>query len=466
MQSGKVQNIYGKVWHTLDAAPQHVKQERLNNWTTFLRQPEPTPYPIKWYDYDGSSKYYDAVGSIADENHFIILITDTTELIAKSRELENNTATYEHILNNIPLAIALLSSDQKILFANEYICNLINTPQTEVISSYPGEHFSKITISSIREMYEEVLRTKSAVNEYSVHIDEGPRKGTDWLLFMHPYFKGDDLQSTLFVAINRTERQKMAMEREELSRKLFETQKISAINRFAGGLAHELSNMLHPAGVYARALSETPDLPEKKKYLDLINQAIMRSGNIIKKTLSLSRDDSAPPLPVNLNSFLVEFNDYANSIAPKGIEYELLLPANDVWGLVDISDLRQVLLNLLVNASHAQSNQGSVLITLGSGSIPPRNMPVTATHEGAFAWIDVTDHGAGMAEKTKDSIFTPFFTTKSKGQGTGLGLSIVQSIVTNWGGVVSVDTKLNEGSTFRVWVPLSPAVQVGENEGE
>ncbi|MCI5047008.1 MAG: ATP-binding protein [Aquisalinus sp.] len=448
-------DITGRVWFEIDHETKTHKDARRQIWNEIIENNAPWSGIIRWVGENNEKKYFDCTICPVSDNRIILVAIDRSDRIRASRQLQDREKLNNYILNNIPVSITLHDTNRKIIYSNNYIPERIGQPANQIIGKDPGQVLHESTVEVLSDMYAQMLRTKKPVEERTLSITGGRMAGTHWLLFMYPVFKNGKIEQTLVVSLDRTERVRLAREKEAFARKLFETQKVEAVNKFAGGLAHELSNLLHPAGVYARALKEEPDLPDREKYLEHINSAVLKSGEILRRTLSISRFDEDAPRPLNLSACMKDLVAYANDIAPKGLSYKLLHPDYPIAVLADDTGLRQVMMNLMNNAADSQDNTGEIVLTLGKGGTPPQSTGMTPISAGPFAWIDVTDTGNGMDDNVRVQIFEPFFTTKRKGEGTGLGLPVVQGIVTGWGGIVTVDTNPGKGSTFRVWIPLS-----------
>ncbi len=448
-------DITGMVWFEIDHETKTHKDARRQIWEEIIESNTPWSGIIRWVGENKEKKYFDCTICPVSDSRIILVAIDRSDRIRASRQLQEREKLNNYILNNIPVGITLHDTNRKIIYSNNYIPERLGQPANQVIGKAPAQILHNSTVGVLSDMYAQMLRTKKPVEGRTLSITGGKMAGTDWLLFMYPVFKKGKIEQTLVVSLDRTERVRLAREKEAFARKLFETQKVEAVNKFAGGLAHELSNLLHPAGVYARALKEEPDLPEREKYLENINTAVLKSGEILRRTLSISRFDEDAPRPVDLSIFMKDLVAYANDIAPKGLSYKILYPDHPLSVLADDTGLRQVMMNLMNNAADSQDNAGEIVLTLGKGGTPPQSTGMTPISAGPFAWIDVTDTGEGMDDNIRTQIFEPFFTTKRKGEGTGLGLPVVQGIVTGWGGIVTVDTSPGKGSTFRVWIPLS-----------
>ncbi|MEM9422703.1 MAG: ATP-binding protein, partial [Pseudomonadota bacterium] len=262
------------------------------------------------------------------------------------------------------------------------------------------------------------------------------------------------LSGVLTIAVDRTDSARLRKERTQFVSAIHESQKVEALNNFAGSLAHELSNILHPAGVYARQLSAHPDHPRRKEFAAKISHAALGAGRILRRTLSMAHTDHKSVEACNLVDIVNETLETAQDLAPKALSYQFNVdPEGPAYAKAQPGELRQVLLNLLNNAAEAMCYTGQISIDLTQGHEEPAWPDIIPSGTSPFARISIKDEGPGMESSIRQRIFEPFFTTKSAGRGTGLGLPVVQGLVTGWGGVVSVDTTIGQGTTFHVWIP-------------
>ena len=452
-------DIIGQLWYEIDDESPAIKAERRKTWEVFIRNRGEWQGFIRWRRSSGEMLYFDTTVCYLDSGRVTLVVNDRTDRVTAARELAAREKLHQYILDNIPMSITIQDvPTQRVLYTNEYLPARMGMNAETLTGLRPADFEGVVPIKPLTDLLDQVITTGVAVESYQMAVPSGVMKGTHWLLYIYPVLdKEDKVQQLLAVSIDITDQVELTREKELFARKLSETQKVEALNKFAGGLAHELSNLLHPVGVYARTLGENPDHEKRTRYLSRINRAVLKAGTILRQTLSMSRTDAEGATAQNLNTILADHIDYARDIAPAGISYALTLPDKPVHGLVDDTELRQVMMNLLVNAIDAQSGEGTIRIRLGADHSLPEDPTMAITSLGPFAWIDVTDTGDGMDESTRRKIFEPFFTTKEKGKGTGLGLAVVQGMVTGWGGIVSVDTAPGKGSTFRVWIPLAPA---------
>ena len=232
---------------------------------------------------------------------------------------------------------------------------------------------------------------------------------------------------------------------EELTR---HQQKTEAIGRLAGGVAHEINNILGVVVGYTAHLVSglAPDSP-KHAEAEEIRKAVARGSEITRKLLMASRKDHAPPNAIDVNEALLDLEPMFKGVLPDNIHLECgdNPDAGRIW--FNRGHLDQVLLNLVVNARDAMPRGGVLSI-----STERRH----TRHEGPmtdYLVLIVEDTGTGMDERTMKRAFEPFFTTKPMESGTGLGLAMVAGLVEQAGGHVSVTSTLGQGSIFEVWFP-------------
>lgn len=255
------------------------------------------------------------------------------------------------------------------------------------------------------------------------------------------------------------ERHRLLNERAQLEEQLRQSQKMEAIGQLAGGVAHDFNNILTVIqGHIGLLLALHKDQPEVHESLQQVATAAERAANLTRQLLAFSRRQILQRRSLDLNEVLENVAKMLRRLLGENItlefEYAPELPAVHA----DMGALEQVIMNLSVNARDAMPKGGRLRITtavedLDSFSVRrhPEGRP------GRFVCVTVADNGCGMEEKTLRRIFEPFFTTKEVGKGTGLGLSMVYGIVKQHDGWVEVQSRVGEGSTFKIYLPGSPA---------
>jgi signal transduction histidine kinase len=241
-----------------------------------------------------------------------------------------------------------------------------------------------------------------------------------------------------------------------LQEQLLQAQKMEALGRLAGAVAHDFNNILSAILGYSNLASETlPAGSDPRRYLDEVSKAGESATGLVRQILAFGRRQELRPQRVDLGRAIGAMDGMLASLIGKRIVLRVDLAPEASPALVDPGQFQQVVLNLCVNARDAMAEQGTLTIrvlakTAGApaedGSKgPPR--PWTA--------LEVEDTGAGIPAEVRARIFEPFFTTKEEGKGTGLGLATVHGIVTQSGGFLDVESELGRGTLFRAHFPVA-----------
>lgn len=268
-----------------------------------------------------------------------------------------------------------------------------------------------------------------------------------------------------------TEQKRSAEERRQLELALTEGQKLEALGRLAGGVAHELNNMLGPILMGAEMMTRTAALDAKnQERVTRIIDAARHGRDIVRNVLAYCRKEQKTLAPIDIAAAFRQFADLAASVLPPTITVETHVAVEGAMIMGDSAQITQILLNLANNARDAMDGQGTLTLSLepiagaALGAQPPLP-PATGRasllpqpfakldHTLDYVEIRVTDTGCGISADTAAKIFDPFFTTKPVDQGTGLGLSVVQGIIKVMGGAIALESAPGRGASFRLVLP-------------
>jgi len=241
----------------------------------------------------------------------------------------------------------------------------------------------------------------------------------------------------------------------ELEEQHQQTQKLEAVGRLAGGVAHDFNNMLNVILNRVEMMIEEADpVSPNREAMQEIHDAATRSAELTRQLLGFARRQEASPRPVDLNETVSGMTRMLERLISEDIALVWSPGAGVPNVRIDPSQLDQVLVNLCVNARDAIEGTGR--ITIETAAVPGDEIEPAVSAGCAserFAALIVSDSGCGMDAETKEHIFDPFYTTKGLGQGTGLGLATVYGIVKQNGGFIGVDSDKGKGSTFRIYLP-------------
>ncbi|BAU15576.1 multi-sensor hybrid histidine kinase [Leptolyngbya sp. NIES-3755] len=250
-------------------------------------------------------------------------------------------------------------------------------------------------------------------------------------------------------------------EKKQLEAQFLRAQRLESLGTLAGGIAHDLNNILTPILAVLQLLPlKIPDLSDQNRHLLKTAEASARRGaDLIKQILTFARGVEGRRIPLQLSHLLLEIRQIIEQTLPKSIDITTNIDPN-LWLVSgDATQLHQVLMNLCVNARDAMPQGGTLTLKAENFSIDEQyaRMHLDAK-AGAYILVSVADTGMGIAPEHLHRIFDPFFTTKEVGKGTGLGLSALLGIVKSHGGFVDVQSEVNKGSQFRIFLPASRTV--------
>jgi len=242
-------------------------------------------------------------------------------------------------------------------------------------------------------------------------------------------------------------------ERKKLELQFLRAQRLESIGTLAGGIAHDLNNLLAPIMMGVSLLRRYEARPESRQIIDTIERSAERGTKLVKQVLSFARGVEGLRISLQIGHVMREIQGIIENTFPKNIELRCRVPKELKLVAGDPTQLHQVLLNLCVNARDAMPDGGVLSISAEEVAIDPQYAAMNrSVKPGDYVVVTVTDSGCGIPRDVLDRIFEPFFTTKEQGRGTGLGLSTVMGIVRSHGGFVNVYSEPGRGSTFKVYL--------------
>ncbi|MDX2111156.1 MAG: ATP-binding protein [Verrucomicrobiota bacterium] len=365
-----------------------------------------------------------------------------------TREYRAETQSYllSQAIEQCPIDIALANLDGRMLYANRSLSESLNCSLEDIISGkmlLPG--FEKLEDSAIKLLVTQIRTGQSYRNELSITQLDGT---------IHYYsFQITGIQNIRGKVTHLLMLKENITDRKVLEEQVRTAQKMESIGILAGGIAHDFNNLLGVIIGYSELATRTPDNPEKiKTYLREIHRASSRAVNLVRQILTFSRKDEVIFVTVDLNQSVRELANMFRETFPRTIGLQLELAPNLPKLNADANQIQQILINLCVNAKDAMPKGGILTISTRpcAGTELVKLGADTAT---TYAMLEVADTGQGMPPEVRKRIFEPFYTTKEKGHGTGLGLAVVDGIISRHHGFIEVDSAMNQGTTFRIYLP-------------
>ncbi len=375
--------------------------------------------------------------------------------ITERREAEREARLFVRLVEASRDFIAIAEPDGRTMFVNDAGRTMVGLTAdaiagTTLLDFFPADQHARVR--------ERVLPDVFSLGHWSGDIpfrqfDGGTEIAVDWNAFLIR-----DEQSGEPVAIAGVGRD--LSERKRTEERLAQAQRMEAIGRLAGGVAHDLNNMLTTilgnAGFLQRDLV-TND-PRQQDVAQIV-EAAGRSATLTRSLLAFARRELIQPTVLDLNGVVATMSSMLRPALGDAIALDTRLSEAAEPVFADRSRLEQVLLNLTLNARDAMPRGGRLLIETGLVTVSGATRLASGLElvPGRYVTLSVSDTGVGMDDATRARIFEPFFTTKPAGEGTGLGLATVYGSVTQAGGGVAVDSAPGRGTTFRIYLPVAGA---------
>ena len=405
-------------------------------------------YRVMWSD--DSVHWLSSRGKVHnDENGQPQRVIGTTRDISERKETEQLLSEQAALLNIATDGIFVRDFEAKILFWNQGAERIYGWENQEVL----GKNIKDIFYKSI-SYKQEIVALKAVCK--SGYWEGELRKQTKskeeiivqsrWTLMLDAH---GEPKAILTVDTDITEKK-------QLEKQFFRAQRMESIGTLAGGIAHDINNILTPILGSAQLLKGrlAQDKARHDEMLTMIENNVKQGAALVKQMLSFARGVEGKYTILQVNDLINDIIQFSIQTLPKSIVFFTDL-APRLWTVSgDETQLHQVLMNLIVNAGDAMPNGGNLSISTENLYINEEMMRRNCDVQiGNYIVITVRDTGTGMAPKTLERIFEPFFTTKDFGKGTGLGLSTVLGIIKSHKGCINVNSKVGQGSTFQIFLP-------------
>jgi len=377
-------------------------------------------------------------------------IADAEEL-ARRQQAEEKIREQAALLDLAQDAILVRDLDDRVLYWNKSAERLYGWTAAEALGKNAAELLYEGESLALKRAHEQVLEHGQWIGE----LEQVTRDGrpitvqSRWTLVRD---RAGQPKSKLILNTDVTERKK-------LEAQFLRAQRFETIGALAGGIAHDLGNMLTPILIGTEALANDVSGTSPRKMLQTMHSSARHGLDMIKQILAFARGVGGEPTVLDIRPLLVEMQELAHETFPRSIHTEIHSAAHLDSVLGNPTQLRQVLLNLCINARDAMASGGSLKmgaenVLLENKVTPLQSEPVSGPH----VVITVSDTGHGIEPHVLQKIFEPFFTTKEPGKGTGLGLSTVQGIVKSHAGFLDVVSKVGKGTTFAIFLPAHQKV--------
>jgi PAS domain S-box-containing protein len=373
--------------------------------------------------------------------------------------LRDAEAKYRGMFENAIEGIYQSTPDGRYLAVNAALAKMYGYDSPEDMMTQVSDIQGQIYVDpAFRLRFKDEIESTGIVRalEYQVRRRDG---STLWISESARAVRGSDGTVRYYEGFieDINERKTSEAERARLEKQVLQAQKMDAIGTLASGMAHDFNNVLCAILGYTElALLDSQIEGKTRENLELALRSGERARDLIKRILAFSRSTDAQYRPLKIGPILREAVKFLNATLPSSIEIQLHINTDDDVVLADASDLHQVIMNLGVNAKHAMSAKGGRLeYRLDLETLDAAPAAKLGLTPGRYVHLQIRDTGHGMSREVLERVFEPFFTTKPVGRGTGLGLTFVHKMVTRCQGRIDVESEVDKGTTFHIYLPQS-----------
>ena len=384
--------------------------------------------------------------------------------VSKQKQAEQKISEQAALLDIATDAIIVRGIDNQILFWNRGAEKLYGWTQAEVLERDANEFLNRESLTELDEI-QQVVRERG---EWQGELHQVTKASTAIVVQSRWTLVKDEAENPRSFLVVNTD----ITEQKQLAAQFLRTQRLESLGTLAGGIAHDLNNILAPIlGFSQLLLLKLPNLDEQtQEYFKIIKTNAQRGSALVKQILTFAQSLEGDRGTVQIGYLIDEIEQIIQETFPKTITLEINTPKN-LWTVNgDVNQIHQVLMNLAVNARDAMPEGGKL-------TIKAENFMVNANYarlyldaqQGSYVLITVADTGEGIPPDIIDRIFEPFFTTKEIGRGTGLGLSTAIGIVKSHGGFVDVVSDIRpetRGTQVKVFFPASETAVIATEETE
>lgn len=385
---------------------------------------------------------------------------DITERKQIEESLRRSEEKYRIVIENASEAIVVVQ-DARMIFANPATIRISGFTAEELTDKPFAEFIHPDDIPQVADAHLRRLQGMEAPRTYQFRfIDKN--KHTRWVDMSTTMIQWEGRPAVLTFLSDITEARRSEEERRKLEEVLRHSQKMEAVGTLAGGIAHDFNNLLAAIMGYIEIARMRIENPEARDRLDKAIQASRRAKDLVSRILSFSRQRDQCLQPVRLAPIIHEAATHIQASLPATIAIHLDIEDENAVAAADPTQIHQVLMNLCANAVHAMREGGGELhIRLRHQYLDASGAAMHPDlHAGDYLRITVEDTGHGIPPEILERIFEPYFTTKEEREGTGLGLAVIHGIVRGHGGAITVESALEKGSAFHVFIPTAASLEV------
>ncbi|MEB3219405.1 MAG: PAS domain S-box protein [Nostocales cyanobacterium 94392] len=396
---------------------------------------------------------------LPSENNNGFLHLAITRDITQRKLVEQKLREQAALLDVVTNAILVKDIDNRILYWNKGAENIYGWQASEIY----GQKASQLLHKEYCSVQDDALLSVINYGKWQGELHQITKEGKEIIIESRWTLLRDEKGKPKSILAENTE----ITQKKQLETQLLRTQRLESIGTLAGGIAHDLNNVLAPILMSVQLLERKLQDSQYLRLLKTLENNTQRGASLIRQLLSFARGIEGKRTLVQVENLIAEIAQIVRETFPKSIQLTVNIPQQlgYVWG--DDTQLHQVLINLVVNARDAMPSGGKLEISAANLVVDQHDTQINIDAKiGQYIVITIADTGIGMHPEVQERIFEPFFTTKELGKGTGLGLSTALGIIKNHGGFVNVYSLLNKGTIIKVYLPIKPNPNTNIADGD
>lgn len=438
----------------LDLTSEGVRESRKAHFLSVVQSGE----PLIFEDFSSGAYWQNHIYGVRDKSgqvqRMVVISRDITAFVQSQQALSASEERFRRLIDCAPEAI-FVQTESRFRFLNPAALRLFGVSEpAELLGERIVDHFHPDFRSLVGERIQALNERRQTIPHIEEKILRGDGTSVEVEVSAVPLLYEGQNGALVFLR-DITERRQAERERLHLEEQFRQAQKMEAIGRLAGGVAHDFNNQL--TGILGNVELAMNDLAKSDPLFETLGEiqhAASSAAAVTRQLLIFSRKQISEPKVIDLNELVETMQRMLGRLIGEHITLRAILKRPLDRVRVDINQIEQLLVNLAVNARDAMPDGGLLTIetdelTLGSdySESHPHTLP------GRYVVLTVSDTGCGMSAATKSMIFEPFFTTKAKEKGTGLGLASVYGTVKQAGGSIEVYSEVGQGSSFKIYLP-------------
>ncbi|MGD8834346.1 MAG: PAS domain S-box protein [Desulfobacteraceae bacterium] len=385
-----------------------------------------------------------------NNRHTFAIARDITERKQVEETLRSNEVFLETLINSIPAPVFYKDRDGNYLGFNDAYEDFFGKTRDDLIGKSVF-HMATPELAKVHHGIDQELFQKGGIRRYESQVENAQGDIRD-VIFTKSVFNdlNGNITGLIGTLFDITEKKKMANE-------IIQSHKMEALGALAGGIAHDFNNILSSIiGFTELSLDDAKTGTLLEENLRELYSAGQRAKNLVWQILTFARQTDEERKPIQVGTITKEVLKFIRSTIPTSIEIKPNI-GSDSLVMGNSTQIHQIIMNICTNAAHAMDETGGILeVGLKDVKINKASkLFKKGLNTGNYLEIRVSDTGGGIPPNVIDSIFEPYFTTKAQGEGTGMGLSVVQGIVESCNGKITVESKPGDGTTFRVYLPIT-----------